>query len=40
MTLKQLHAVVQAAMGWEEAPLWGFAERLARIANGRRVTAR
>ena len=25
MTLKQLHAVVQAAMGWEDPHLWEFA---------------
>jgi hypothetical protein len=25
MTLKQLHAVIQAAMGWEDAHLWEFA---------------
>jgi hypothetical protein len=35
MTLKQLHAVVQAAMGWEEAHLWEFAVGRERIASSR-----
>ena len=35
MTLKQLHAVVQAAMGWEDAHLWEFAVGRERIGSGR-----
>jgi hypothetical protein len=33
MTLKQLHAVVQAAMGWEDAHLWEFAVGRERIGS-------
>ncbi len=35
MTLKQLHAVVQAAMGWEDAHLWEFAVGRERIGSSR-----
>jgi hypothetical protein len=35
MTLKQLHAVVQAAMGWEDAHLWEFAVSRERIGSSR-----
>ena len=35
MTLKQLHAVVQAAMGWENAHLWEFAVGGERIGSSR-----
>ena len=35
MTLKQLHAVVQAAMGWEDAHLWEFAVGREHIGSGR-----
>ena len=35
MTLKQLHAVVQAAMPWEDAHLWEFAVGRERIGSGR-----
>ena len=35
MTLKQLHAVVQAAMEWEDAHLWEFAVGRERIGSSR-----
>jgi Plasmid pRiA4b ORF-3-like protein len=35
MTLKQLHAVVQAAMGWEDAHLWEFAVGRERTGSSR-----
>jgi hypothetical protein len=35
MTLKQLHAIVEAAMGWEDAHLWEFAVGRERIGSGR-----
>jgi hypothetical protein len=35
MTLKQLHAVVQAAMEWEDAHLWEFTLGRERIGNSR-----
>ena len=35
MTLKQLHAVIQAAMGWEDAHLWEFAVGRERISQSR-----
>jgi Plasmid pRiA4b ORF-3-like protein len=35
MTLKQLHAVVQAAMAWQDAHLWEFALGRERIGSSR-----
>jgi len=35
MTLKQIHAVVQAAMGWEDYHLWEFAAGYERISASR-----
>ena len=35
MTLKQLHAVVQAAMQWEDAHLWEFAVGRERVGSSR-----
>jgi hypothetical protein len=35
MTLKELHAVVQAAMEWEDAHLWEFAVGRERIGSSR-----
>lgn len=42
MTLRQLHTVVQAAMGWEDAHLWEFAVGRERVASSRaaRLTLR
>ena len=37
MTLKQLHAVVQAAMGWEDAHLWEFTVGRERIGSSSRA---
>jgi hypothetical protein len=35
MTLRQLHAVVQAAMGWEDAHLWEFVVGRERVGSSR-----
>jgi len=40
MTLKQLHAVIQAAMDWEDAHLWEFAIGRERIASSRAAKLR
>jgi Plasmid pRiA4b ORF-3-like protein len=37
MTLKQLHAVVEAAIQWEDAYLWEFAVGRERIGSSRGV---
>jgi hypothetical protein len=40
MTLKQLHAVIQAAMDWEDAHLWEFAIGRERIGSSRAAKLR
>jgi hypothetical protein len=40
MTLKQLHAVIQAAMGWEDSHLWEFEIARERIGSGRAAKLR
>jgi len=40
MTLKQLHAVIQAAMDWEDAHLWEFATGRERIGSSRAAKLR
>ena len=38
MTLKQLHAVIQAAMGWKDAHLWEFTLGRVSISSSRAAT--
>jgi hypothetical protein len=40
MTLKQLHAVIQAAMDWENSHLWEFEIARERIGSGRAAKLR
>ncbi len=40
MTLKQLHTVIQAAMGWENAHLWEFTIGQERIGSSRAAKLR
>jgi hypothetical protein len=40
MTLKQLHGVIQAAMGWENAHLWEFSIDRERIGSSRAAKLR